>query len=242
MGSDDLTSRAAISRPPGVKQSGMLGANVCEMNAISRRRFALGLGAGLLATPLLGLLRGVLLVEAVGGALGSAAGVREDERRAVPAHLVQNVRNHARPDGPAHQIAHVLRHRHHLKIHLLVQAGVDDGDRARDEPVFGTAGLLGGPFLSDEKASHLLERALRGRESDALESAAAQGFEAFQGEGEVAAALGGDDGVDFIQHDGLDGAQRFASVGGEQEVDGFRSSNEDIGGVARESGALTGGG
>src|ERR1019366_3578586 len=57
-----------------------------------------------------------------------------------------------------------------------------------------------------------------------------KGFEALQGEGEVTAALGGHEGVDFVEDDGLDGAQRFAGVGGEQEVNGFRGGDQDIGG------------
>src|ERR1019366_4023816 len=84
--------------------------------------------------------------------------------------------------------------------------------------------------------------ALRGGEADALQPAAAQCFQAFQGEGEVAAALVRDKGVNFIEHDGIDGAQGFARVGSEQEVDGFRRGDQDIGGVAGEAGALTGGG
>src|ERR1019366_661488 len=84
--------------------------------------------------------------------------------------------------------------------------------------------------------------ALRGGESDALQLASAKGFQALQGEGKVAAALGGDEGVDFIQHDGLDGAQGFAGVRGKQEVDGFRGGDQDIGGMAGEAGALGGGG
>ena len=58
----------------------------------------------------------------------------------------------------------------------------------------------------------------------------------------MTAALGGDEGVDFIEDDGFDGAQGFASVGSEQEVDGFRGGDEDIGGVAGEAGAFGGGG
>ena len=42
--------------------------------------------------------------------------------------------------------------------------------------------------------------------------------------------------------DGFDGAQDFAGVSGEQEVDGFGCGDEDVGGVAGEAGALVGGG
>ena len=109
----------------------------------------------------------------------------------------------------------------------------------------GVGGTLlfgcGGRGSAAEEAGDFVERALRGGESDALQLAAAQGFQAFQREGEVTAALGRDQGVDFIQHHGLDPAQRFAGVGGEQEVDGFRGGDQDIGGVAGEAGALTGG-
>ena len=37
-----------------------------------------------------------------------------------------------------------------------------------------------------------------------------EGFEALEREGEVRAALGGDERVDLVDDDGLDGAQGFA--------------------------------
>ena len=93
-----------------------------------------------------------------------------------------------------------------------------------------------------EKARDFFERTLRGGESDALEFAAAEGFEALQRERQVRAALGGDEGVDFVDDDGFDGAQHFARVGGEQEVERFGRGDQDIGRVAREAGAFGGGG
>ena len=58
------------------------------------------------------------------------------------------------------QLAHVVDRHHHLEIELLAHAGVDDGDRA-GLPVAATA----------EEAGDLVERALRGRQADALRRA-----------------------------------------------------------------------
>ena len=129
---------------------------------------------------------------------------------------------------------HIVERNFDAEVDALGFAGVHDGDGAvrgcggsgfeLGENFVGRCGgavLLGGGSGGGaaEEAGDFVERALRGGESDALQFAAGSGstdgFETFQGEGEVTAALGGDEGVDFIEHDGLDGAQDFAGVGGE---------------------------
>ena len=64
--------------------------------------------------------------------------------------------------------------------------------------VVGAAGRGCGGVSAAEEAGDFVEGALGGGESDALELAAGEGFEAFEGEREVAAALGGDEGVDLV--------------------------------------------
>ena len=64
------------------------------------------------------------------------------------------------------------------------------------------------------------------------------GFEALEREGEVRAAFGGDEGVDLIDDDGIDGAQGGGRLGGEQQVERFRGGDENVGGMAAEASAL----
>ena len=54
----------------------------------------------------------------------------------------------------------------------------------------------------------------------------------------MGAAFGGDEGMDLIDDDGVDGAEGGGSFGGEQQVEGFGSGDEDVGGMAAEAGAL----
>ena len=60
-------------------------------------------------------------------------------------------------------------------------------------------------------------------------------LEAFEGEGEVGAALGGDEGVDLVDDDGVDGAEGFGGLGGQEEVEGFGSGDQDFGGSFAEA-------
>src|SRR3954471_1231867 len=48
--------------------------------------------------------------------------------------------------------------------------------------------------------------------------------------------LGGNDGMNFISDHNLDGTQHLASVRGEQEIEGFRSWDQNVGGIARKPG------
>jgi hypothetical protein len=104
---------------------------------------------------------------------------------------------------------------------------------------------LGDGIGAAEEAGDFFEWALRGGEADALEGRVAggsdEGFEPFDGEGEVRASLGGDEGVDLVDDEGLDVAESFGGVGGEEEVEGLGRGDEDFAGVAAESGALLGG-
>src|SRR5438105_4472753 len=55
------------------------------------------------------------------------------------------------------------------------------------------------------------------------------------------AALGGDEGVDLVDDDGVDVGESFGGVGGEKEVEGFGRGDEELASVAAEAGALFGG-
>ncbi len=52
------------------------------------------------------------------------------------------------------------------------------------------------------------------------------------------AALGGDEGVDLVDDDGVDGAQGVGGLRGEQQIERLGRGDEDFGGLAGEAGAL----
>jgi hypothetical protein len=212
------------------------------------------------------------LVDGAGNALGEAAAVDEDEGGGVGADELEELGMDGAPDGGADgglrggaagegdevvEARHIVERDFDAQVDALGRAGVDDGDVAVARGGVGGfefgedfGGGGGGAVLfgggrgggAAEEAGDLVERALGGGESDALYGVGGERFQAFQGEGEVAAALGGDQGVDFVQHHGLHRPQRLARVGGEEEVDGFRRGDQDIGGMAGEAGAVGGGG
>jgi hypothetical protein len=111
------------------------------------------------------------LVQTEREALGGAAGVDEDDRRAVLLHELEQLGVDRRPDRSAGGRAvavqlvqvsalvgllHVLDRHLDLQVERLAQAGVDDRAVAA---------------RADQEAADLLERALRGRQPDALERA-----------------------------------------------------------------------
>jgi hypothetical protein len=69
-----------------------------------------------------------------------------------------------------------------------------------------------------------------------------EGFEAFEGEGEMGSALGGDQGVDLIEDHGINVAKGLGRLGGEQEIERLGSGDEDVGRVAAEALTLALGG
>ena len=151
---------------------------------------------------------------------------------------------------------HVVERDFDAQVEALGLAGIDDGDGAvggaaaadSNSARISSAGSAARPSCGGvwrlgaaEEARDFVQRPLGGGKSDALQLAAAEGFQALEREREVAAALGGHKGVDLIEDDGLDGAQHFARVRGEQQVDGFRRGDQDVGGAPREARALGGG-
>ncbi len=131
------------------------------------------------------------LVEARRHALGQPAGVAEDDGGAVRHHQLENSGVDARPDALAHragergvgraaaqfgrlrdltEIAHVLDRNDDVDRQRFAHPGVDDGDRTRlvrrREPA--------------EETGHFFERALGGRQADALRRACTQRVEPFE--------------------------------------------------------------
>jgi hypothetical protein len=71
------------------------------------------------------------LVEPQREALGEAAVVHEDDRRAMALHELEQRRVDRRPDRAAFaRLAHVLKRDDHAEVELFRAAGVDELDRA----------------------------------------------------------------------------------------------------------------
>ena len=83
------------------------------------------------------------------------------------------------------------------------------------------AGAL--PGRPAEKARDLVERPLRRRQADALDAAVRRAAEAFERQREVRAALGGDQRVDLVDDDRVDGAEHVARARGQQQVERLRA-------------------
>ena len=191
------------------------------------------------------------LVELGGEALGQAAGVAEDDRRAVREDLLEDARVDARPDArraagsrragraprrrlaaARAEVAHVLDRDDDLDLERLADAGVDDGAPARGSP---------GVAVAAEEAGDLLERTLRGRQADALRRAVGDRLEPLERERQVGAALGRREGVDLVDDDRLDADERLARRRGEHEVEALGRGDEEVGRAADELLAFVGG-
>ena len=214
-----------------------------------QRADAAGLEIVLDAQPLLASNRAVVrvrdlllrqLVERRRDALGQAAAVHEDQRRAMLADQLKEPRMDRWPDrGPAirpgdrsraefkrlSQSRHVL-HRHlDLELEPLAVAGVDDRDRSR--AVIREAA---------EESRDLVERPLRRGQADALQpglplltqTREREALEALEREGEMRAALCGDHRVDLVDDHRLDILQCRAGRGRQHQVERLRCGDEDV--------------
>ncbi len=102
-------------------------------------------------------------------------------------------------DGLAER-RHVLDRDHDLDLERLADAGVDDLHRT----------WHAGRGVAAEEAGDLVERALRGRETDPLRRALGDLLESFERERQVGAALGGGHRVDLVDDHGVDTDERVA--------------------------------
>ena len=127
------------------------------------------------------------LVQAQREPLGEAPVVDEDDRGAVLADELEERRVDRGPDRVAlARLAHVLERDDDAQVELLARARVDE---------------LDGPAARDE-ATDLLQRALRGREPDALHRPADEALEPLEAERQVRAALRAGDRVHLVDdHD-----------------------------------------
>ncbi len=155
------------------------------------------------------------LVEPGREAFGRPAGVAEHDRRAVLEDQLEQAWMHRRPDaasegtrrrGAAHRLldhlterAHVLDGNDDLDVERLADARVDD--RHRPGPAVDAAA---------EEAGDLVERTLGRRETDPLEWLVGDLLEPLERQREVRAALRRGEGVDLVDDDRVDAAQRVA--------------------------------
>ena len=117
------------------------------------------------------------------------------------------------------EVAHVLDRDDDLDLQRLADAGVDDRDRAR----------LAGRGVAAEEAGDLLERALRGRQPDALGRAGGDLLEPLERQRQVGAALGRGEGVDLVDDDRLDAGQRLGRRRREHQVEALGRGDEQVG-------------
>ncbi len=153
------------------------------------------------------------LVEVGGQSFGLAPGVAEDDGAAMGEHLGEDRGVDALPD-----VAHLLDRHDDVDLHLLAHAGVDDGDRLGDcrRPV------------PAEEVGHLLQRALRGRQADALRRAGRDRLQPLERQHQVGPALGGGHRVDLVDDHGVDVDQRVGGRRGEHEVQALGRGDEQI--------------
>ena len=163
-------------------------------------------------------------------ALGEAACVDEDQRRAVLADQHREPVVDLLPDFVRHD--RFERHRGQLdgEIAMPHMAGVDDRAGRRTGSV---------DALADEEAGDLLDRLLRRRQPDAHEFAGRapvafgfavnQGLQALERQRQVRAALVRSDGMDLVDDHGAGRCQHLAARRtGHQDVQGFRRRHDDV--------------
>ena len=106
--------------------------------------------------------------------------------------------------------------------HLALVAHVHDS-------AFRSAVLLP-PFRADEQARYLVNRLLRGAQSDALEPIITKRVQTLQRKRQVRAPLIARDRVNLIHDDGARGFQHLAaSLGRQEDVERFGRGDEDVG-------------
>ena len=122
--------------------------------------------------------------------------------RGVAGRRAGQVRDAGRDLGRgAGELAHVGHRHDDLQVPLLRRDRLDD---------------LDGP-AAGEVAGHLLDRADRGGETDALGGRGQDRVESLEGQGEVGATLGAGDGVHLVEDDGPHPLEGFAGRRGEHE-------------------------
>ena len=159
----------------------------------------------------------------------------------------------ARPPGvrgSGRHAGHVFDRHFDRELQRLLRARVDDGHRAvadlalmRGELV-GDTGLGVGrfpalrrrAFHASQEPCHLVERPLSGGQPDPLRRPFTERRQPFDRQRQVGAALGRHQGMDLVDDDRVDGAERLARVRREEQIERFGRCDEDVGRLALKSG------
>ena len=166
------------------------------------------------------------LVDAGRDSLGEAARIDEHDGRAVLSDQLDESRIDRRPDAVlafrtvfilSGQPGHVFDRHLDGDLHRLQPPCVHDRDLA---------------VCAAEKTADLLQRALRGREADALRLNLGELAQPLQAQRQVAAALGRRDGMDLVDDQPADRGQDLARGAGQDEEQRLRRGDEDVGRVA----------
>ena len=156
----------------------------------------------------------------VGDPLGHLAGVDEDEGGPVLAHVVGDAVEHVGQLGAAGHRLEFAGRQLDGHVQLPPVTAVDDG------------GGIPSPIRAREEPGHHRERPLGGREADPLQAPAAgrhQLGQAFEGEGEVGAALVAGQGVHLVDDDGVGAPEHGPrGGGGQQQVERFGGGHQQV--------------
>ncbi|MCY1350371.1 hypothetical protein D9M69_366010 [compost metagenome] len=177
------------------------------------------------------------LGQVAAGALGQAPGVDEHQRGAVFADQC----GEAVVDGFPGLVAHhrLERHRRHLDGQVAGARMADVDDRAvaargldrQLEPALPARLFRGrqGRLAAEQEARDLVDRLLRGGQTDAQQRPPAQRLQPLEAEHQVAAALAAGDGVDLVDDDAAAAGEHLPSGRRtEQHVERFRGGDEDV--------------
>ena len=162
------------------------------------------------------------LAQVAGQPLGEAPRVHEHERRPVfPDEageplviLLPDLGRHHRFERGARQLDG--------QIERAAVAFVDDRAIARAAAAFDRR-------AAGQECGDRFDRRLRRREADALERRCRDLLEPLEGQGEMRAAAGVDDGVNLVDDDRLDGPEHVpAALAGQQQEQRFRRRDQDV--------------
>ena len=170
------------------------------------------------------------LVEAERQALGAAAGIDEEDRRAVGAHELEELGVDRRPDRAARGLGAAEEG---VEVGRGGGVGLDhrlDGDVDAQVEGLAHAGVddLARPPRADHEARDLLERALRGAQPDALDVASGLGGQPLEGEGQVRPPLGRGDGMDLVDDAPLGAREHLLGAARQHQIQRLRRGDEDV--------------
>jgi hypothetical protein len=192
------------------------------------------------------------LVESRGQTLGKPPAVHEEQRRPVGADQLDEARLDGRPQrrprrsadrpfaerrgpwrlGRRRRARELFERDLDAQVERLAGARVHDADRPRTPNTHALAAA--------QETRHLVERALRGAQADALRWRGGALGQPLEREGQVRAALAADERMDLVDDHDLDSIEHPSRVGSEDQEERLRGGDQDVGGTARHGRPLRG--